>query len=218
MDENILDKTMATDSSGLTRPRDIPSTLGQAAGLLALGFVGNALYIPIVLLPTLILLILSDATNPTVFLTPMFGVYIAVMMGSITSNLEQMYERESKPEPEPDTEQEPSEDEEEPIFLGFQTEEEIRNFVRRGAIVSLLMITYMNALYLAATVFAQTFPAHALYLAVFVPIADRVFYSAVGTSPGILIIEGLARLVVLFGIVDEIDLTIVRQANLLSLA
>lgn len=214
MGQKDLDETMATGSTSLSRQRDIPSTLGHAIGLLAIGFVGNAIYIPIALLPMVILLVLSDATSPTVFLTPMFGVYIAVMMGSITSNLERMYEEEPKAEPE----KEPTEEEKEPIFLGFQTEEEIRDFVRRATIVTLLMITYMNVLYLAATISVQTLPAYALYLGVFVPVMDRVIYSAVGTSPGILLTEGLARLVVLFGIVDDIDLTVVRQANLLSLA
>lgn len=180
-------------ATGLERPRTLKATLGHVVGLLLIAGIGDALLLPMLTLPVILVSILSGLTGAAV-LTPLFGVYVALLVGSTRPYLEYLYTAS-------DTSATTDGDE----------------LVAKAALQLFLYAVYFNVVLAVSVVTYTLLPAGVATAAVAVPLLDRGALLTVGNSPVVLLLQATAVVVVTLGVVEEIDLSVLRHGAFVPL-
>lgn len=187
---------MSGDSLTTQRPRGLPQTILHVCGAFLLTAVGNAIWVPVVLTPVLLVALLSGFANNALLLPALFGIYLGTSMGAVGDLREGLYDDSSSD------------------AIEFPTEtaaikEELANL----SVLLVILIAYIWLLFGLTVVVASMTPSPTL-VAVAAPLIDRILLDTFERSPASILIEVFAKLVVAFGVVDEVDLSILSRAGL----
>lgn len=191
---------MASGSTdALTDPRGLPETLYHVTGIYVLSAVGNLIWVPLAISPVLIVFLVAGNYPPGILLSGLFGIFASTSLGSISTVREGLYKSENE------SFQEAFDEDPAKVVAFFQ----------KIALAVLVVVAYLCLLYAIAVSLASALPGAALFVAVGVPLGDRLLLTTFDRSPVSTAIEGFAQLAEFFGIVEQINLGFLRHGNLM---
>jgi len=184
---------MASDSAGIERPRTLPSVLGHAVGALLVAIIGNGLVLPVVVLPALVVFMLSGTALSTIS-TALFGVFMALLLG-IRPAMDRLYDTD--------------EDNKTSVRDHLEADDLAAALavLKKWLIMLGLYALYLNLIFSVTIFLSPTLTPYA----VFVPAIDRVVLQVFDMSPAVLVVQSVAWIILGLGIVDELDLTFLRN-------
>jgi len=172
------------------RARDLPATIGHMTGAVLFGLVLGLFGTSVATLPAIIPLLVAE-TGQIPVLQVYFGLYLALSLVGTSNFLEQQYEETGD--------------------FSLDDFDEVQ-FSWLIAIL-MLMLLYVNILFVGTLLLTTTTPEWAWYLALVAPVADRTLVSVTGYSPAIIPVIVGAYLLEWSFVSSEIDLDAVKTLN-----
>lgn len=193
---------MSSESTeSLQDPPGLPRTILHITGVYLLAAVGNLIWVPISVSPALLVLVISGRIPSVVLLSALLGMFVSTSMGSIGQVRRGFYNTGG-----------------DSLTDAIEKSEydEIIHVLTNIGILMMMIIGYMSLLYMVAVSLAKAGIAQPALVAIFVPLADRLLLNTFDHSPVSLVVESFAKLVVFFGVVDDIDTTVLQHASPLT--
>jgi len=177
-------------SQALARPRDLPSTIGHLLASVLFGLVVGLFGTAFATLPAIIPLLFAETGNIPV-LQVYFGLYLALSLAGAGNFKEQLYE------------------ESDDFSIADVDMEQFRVLVA----LLVLMLLYINTLFVGTLLLTTVIPAWAWYVALVAPVADRTLVSVTGHSPAMIPVLVGTYLLEWSFVSNKIDLDPVKTLN-----